>query len=72
MKSDRSYLFTMSTFEPSHFSFNFRNRNFLLFKSALIPYGELKSYNLRRNLAKLEPTLAIREGLFNEIGQYEY
>ncbi len=39
------------------------------FSNHVIPYGELKSYNLRRNLAKLEPTLAIREGVFNEIGQ---
>ena len=39
------------------------------FSNHVIPYGELKSYNLRRNLAKLEPTLAIREGIFNEIGQ---
>ena len=38
------------------------------FSNHIIPYGELKSYNLRRNLAKLEPTLAIREGVFNEIG----
>ena len=40
------------------------------FSNHIIPYGELKSYNLRRNLTKLEPTLAIREGIFNEIGQY--
>jgi len=40
------------------------------FSNHAIPYGELKSYNLRRNLAKLEPTLAIREGIFNEIGAY--
>ena len=40
------------------------------FSNHVIPYGELKSYNLRRNLAKLEPTLAIREGIFNEIGAY--
>jgi lipopolysaccharide export system permease protein len=39
------------------------------FSNHVIPYGELKSYNLRRNLAKLEPTLAIREGIFNEIGK---
>ena len=39
------------------------------FSNNVIPYGELKSYNLRRNLAKLEPTLAIREGIFNEIGE---
>ena len=40
------------------------------FSNHVIPYGELKSYNLRKNLAKLKPTLAIREGLFNEIGLY--
>ena len=45
--------------------------NFLFFQSCH-PYGELKSYNLRRNLAKLEPTLAIREGIFNEIGRNQY
>lgn len=38
------------------------------FSNHVIPYGELKSYNLRRNLAKLEPAIAIREGIFNEIG----
>lgn len=38
------------------------------FSNHVIPYGELKSYNLRRNLAKLEPTIAIREGIFNKIG----
>ena len=31
----------------------------LLFSNHVIPYGELKSYNLRKNLAKLKPTLAI-------------
>ncbi len=40
------------------------------FSNHVIPYGELKSYNLRKNLAKLKPTLAIREGIFNEIGIY--
>lgn len=39
------------------------------FSNHVIPYGELKSYNLRKNLAKLKPALAIREGIFNEIGQ---
>jgi lipopolysaccharide export system permease protein len=39
------------------------------FSNHVIPFGELKSYNLRRNLAKLEPTLAIRKGIFNEIGE---
>lgn len=35
----------------------------------LIPAGEVKSYNLRRNLAKLKPAIAIREGVFNDLGQ---
>ncbi len=34
----------------------------------LIPYSEFKSYNLRKNLAKVKPTLAISEGIFNTIG----
>jgi lipopolysaccharide export system permease protein len=38
------------------------------FANHIIPYGELKSYNLRKNLAKLKPALAIREGIFNEVG----
>lgn len=39
------------------------------FSNHLIPYGEVKSYNLRRNLAKLKPAIAIREGVFNDLGQ---
>ena len=39
------------------------------FSNHVIPYGELKSYNLRRNLAKLKPAIAIREGVFNDLGQ---
>ena len=38
------------------------------FSNHIIPYGELKSYNLRKNLAKLKPALAIREGIFNQVG----
>lgn len=34
----------------------------------LIPYSEFKSYNLRKNLAKVKPTLAISEGIFNTMG----
>lgn len=37
------------------------------FSNHVIPYGELKSYNLRKNLKKLKPELAIREGIFNEV-----
>ncbi len=39
------------------------------FANHVIPYGEFKYYNLRRNLAKLKPALAITEGIFNEIGE---
>ncbi len=39
------------------------------FSNYVIPYGEVKSYNLRRNLAKLKPAIAIREGVFNDLGQ---
>lgn len=39
------------------------------FSNHIITYGELKSYNLRRNLAKLKPAIAIREGIFNDLGQ---
>ena len=34
----------------------------------LIPYSEFKSYNLRKNLAKVKPSMAITEGVFNDIG----
>jgi lipopolysaccharide export system permease protein len=39
------------------------------FSNNVIPYGEFKYFNLRRNLAKLKPALAITEGIFNEIGE---
>ena len=39
------------------------------FSNLVIPYGELKSYNLRKNISKLKPALAIREGVFNDLGQ---
>jgi lipopolysaccharide export system permease protein len=38
------------------------------FSDNVVTYGELKSYNLRKNLAKMKPTLSIREGIFNDIG----
>ena len=38
------------------------------FSDNVVTYGELKSYNLRKNLAKLKPTLSIHEGIFNDIG----
>tara|TARA_B100000941_G_scaffold263915_1_gene217555 strand:+ start:334 stop:1959 length:1626 start_codon:yes stop_codon:yes gene_type:complete len=39
------------------------------FSNYIVPYGELKYYNLRRNLGKLKPALAITEGIFNDFGQ---
>ena len=41
-----------------------------IFSNEVIPYGERKSYALRKNLAKKKPALAIREGMFNEVGVY--
>ena len=39
------------------------------FSNYIIPFAEVKSFNLRRNLAKLKPALAITEGIFNDLGQ---
>lgn len=41
-----------------------------VFSNEVIPYGERKSYALRKNLAKKKPALAIREGMFNKVGIY--
>lgn len=38
------------------------------FANNVIPWGEYNFYNLRRNIAKSKPALAIAEGQFNEIG----
>ncbi len=38
------------------------------FANDVIPDAEYESYNLRRNIAKLKPALAITEGIFNDIG----
>ncbi|WP_439653977.1 LptF/LptG family permease [Seonamhaeicola sediminis] len=40
------------------------------FSNNVIPWAELNSYNLRRNIAKLKPAMAIAEGQFNEINNY--
>ncbi|WP_248723083.1 LptF/LptG family permease [Seonamhaeicola sp. ML3] len=40
------------------------------FSNNVIPWSKLKSYNLRRNIAKLKPAMAIAEGQFNEIMNY--
>ncbi|HCZ10639.1 MAG TPA: permease, partial [Flavobacteriaceae bacterium] len=39
------------------------------FSNYVITAGEVKSFNLRRNLSKLKPAIAIREGVFNDLGQ---
>ncbi len=38
------------------------------FANNVIPWGEYNFYNLRRNIAKVKPALAIAEGQFNAIG----
>jgi len=38
------------------------------FANKVIPWGEYKFYNLRKNIAKVKPALAIAEGQFNDIG----
>ena len=38
------------------------------FSNNVIPWGEYNFYNLRRNIAKKKPALAIAEGQFNDIG----
>ena len=38
------------------------------FANNVIPWGEYNFHNLRRNIAKVKPALAIAEGQFNEIG----
>ncbi|WP_435138308.1 LptF/LptG family permease [Formosa sp. A9] len=39
------------------------------FANDVIPWGEYNSYNLRKNIAKLKPAMAIVEGQFNEAGE---
>ena len=38
------------------------------FANNVIPWSEFKQYNLRKNLAKKKPALAIAEGVFNDLG----
>ncbi|WP_373057517.1 LptF/LptG family permease [Zunongwangia sp. H14] len=38
------------------------------FANNVIPAAEFKSINLRKNIAKLKPAMAITEGIFNEVG----
>lgn len=40
------------------------------FSNNVIPWGEYNFHNLRKNIAKVKPALAIAEGQFNEIGNY--
>lgn len=42
------------------------------FANNVIPWAELNSYNLRRNIAKLKPSMAIAEGQFNQIESTPY
>ena len=37
------------------------------FSNNVIPWAELNSYNLRRNIAKLKPAMLLAEGQFNEV-----
>ncbi|WP_111307241.1 LptF/LptG family permease [Confluentibacter sediminis] len=41
-----------------------------LFANNVIPWAEFNSFNLRKNIAKLKPAMAIAEGQFNEVGDY--
>lgn len=38
------------------------------FANKIMPWAEYNSYNLRQNIAKLKPAMAIASGQFNEIG----
>lgn len=40
------------------------------FANDVIPWSRYKSINLRRNIQKLKPSLAIVEGSFNQVGDY--
>ena len=40
------------------------------FSNNIIPWAELNSYNLRRNIAKIKPAMLLAEGQFNSVGTY--
>lgn len=40
------------------------------FANNVIPASEFKSINLRKNIAQLKPAMAISEGIFNDIGEF--
>ena len=41
-----------------------------IFSNNVIPWANYKVFNLRKNIAKVKPALAITKGQFNEIGTY--
>ncbi len=40
------------------------------FSNNVIPWAQFNSYNLRKNIAKLKPAMAIAEGQFNDVGNF--
>jgi lipopolysaccharide export system permease protein len=40
------------------------------FANNVIPWAEINSYNLRRNIAKMKPAMLLAEGQFNEVDNY--
>ena len=40
------------------------------FANNVIPAAEFKSINLRKNIAQLKPAMAISEGIFNDVGDF--
>jgi lipopolysaccharide export system permease protein len=40
------------------------------FSNNVIPWAEYESFNLRKNIAKLKPAMALATGQFNQIGTY--
>lgn len=40
------------------------------FSNTVIPWAEFKAINLKNNIAKVKPAMAIIEGVFTEIGEY--
>lgn len=41
-----------------------------IFSNNVIPWANYNVYNLRKNIAKAQPAMAITEGQFNQIGEY--
>ena len=41
-----------------------------IFSNKVIPWANYNFYNLRKNIAKVQPAMAIAEGQFNDIGDY--